>query len=168
MTTERSDKLYEASMGAQQKFDYFVLGIVGALCAFVGESFKPTPLGLNPSTLEFLSLLMLVSSAVAGFLRIQGTNQLMRMNSHYLRMQEEKGAMTSVLGSPIINRGTGEIFSADQVAAKVSALEEVVPTAREALDKVGRATLRTYNARNWLLLFGFLLLLLSKVWDAYV
>ncbi|MDQ3495252.1 MAG: hypothetical protein M3485_06995 [Pseudomonadota bacterium] len=168
MTIERSDKLYEASMAAQQKFDYFALGIVGALCAFVGESFEPTRLGYNPSTLEFVSLLMLVGSAVAGFLRIQGTNQLMRMNSHYLRMQEEKGALASALGSPIINRGTGEAFSADQVAAKVSALEEVVPTAREAMDTVGKATLRTYNARNWLLLVGFLLLLLSRVWAAYI
>jgi hypothetical protein len=41
MAIERSDKLFEASRDAQQKFDYFVLGIIGALCAFIGQSFKP-------------------------------------------------------------------------------------------------------------------------------
>lgn len=168
MAIERSDKLFEAARDAQQKFDYFVLGIVGALCAFIGQSFKPGELGVNPSTLEFASLLMLVGSAVAGFLRVEGTNQLMRMNAQYLRMQEEKGMMTPTLGSPVRNSATGEIYLAQEIASKLGALEEVIPTVRAEMDKIGRATLRSYKTRNWLLLSGFLLLLFSRVWAAYI
>ena len=167
MAIERSDKLFEAARDAQQKFDYFVLGIIGALCAFIGQSFKPDVLGLNPSTLEFASMLMLVGSAVAGFLRVERTNQLMRMNAQYLRMQEERGMMIPTLGSPIRNSATGEVHSAQEVASKLAALDEVIPTVRADIDKIGRRTLWSYRARNWLLLTGFLTLLLSRVWAAY-
>ncbi len=168
MTTERSDKLFEASRDAQVKFDYFVLGIVGALCAFVGQSFEPSPLGWNPSTMELTALLLFVGSAVAGFRRIESTNQLMRMNSQYLRMQEEKGALKPTLGSSAINHSTGEIYTPQQVVSKVAALAEIIPSFRGDIDKVGATTLRTYKFRNWLLLIGFLALLGSRVWSAYV
>ena len=167
MATERSDKLFEAARDAQQKFDYFVLGIIGALCAFIGQSFKPDMLGLNPSALEFVSMLMLVGSAVAGFKRVEGTNMLMRVNAQYLRMQEERGMMAPALGSGVRNGATGEVYSAQDVASKLAALDEVIPTVRAELDEIGRGTLRSYKARNWLLLAGFLMLLLSRVWAAY-
>lgn len=168
MTTERSDKLFEASRDAQVKFDYFVLGVVGALCAFIGQSFVPSRLGWNHGTMELTSLLMFVGAAIAGFRRIESTNKLMRMNSQYLRMQEEKGALVPNLGSPAINHATGEIYTPDQIATKVAALADVLPTFRVDIDKVGKTTLLTYKARNWLLLVGFLMLLASKVWSAYV
>ncbi len=90
------------------------------------------------------------------------------MNSQYLRMQEEKGALVPKLGSPAINHATGEVYTPDQIASKVAALIDVLPTLRAEMDAVGKATLRTYKARNWLLLIGFLTLLGSKVWSAYV
>ena len=72
------------------------------------------------------------------------------------------------LGSPAINHATGEIYTPDQIATKVAALADVLPTFRVDIDKVGKTTLLTYKARNWLLLVGFLMLLASKVWSAYV
>jgi hypothetical protein len=168
MTTERSDKLFEAGRDAQIKFDYFVLGIVGALCAFVGQSFTPTPLGINPSSLELMSLLLLVASVVGGFRRIESTISLMHLNRQYLRLLEEKGALVSNAESPIINRATGEIFSAEEVAARVAILEEFLPDAKVKMEDLSDSASRSYSIRNWLLLVGFLCLLLSRVWAAYV
>lgn len=168
MTTDRSDKLFEASRDAQIKFDYFVLGIIGALCAFIGQSFHPSRLGWNSSTVELASLLMFVGAAVAGFRRIESMNTVMRMNCQYLRMQEERGALVPTLGSSAINHGTGEVYASDQVAAKVTALNEFIPEFRKDINAAGQTTLRTYKWRNWLLLFGFLTLLSSRVWSAYV
>lgn len=168
MSTERSDKLYEASRDAQIKFDYFVLGVVGALCAFIGQSFHPSRLGWNPSTVELISLLMFVGAAVAGFRRIESVNSLMRINSQYLRMQEERGSLVPTVGATAINHSTGEIYSSAEIAAKIAALGDIIPKAREDMERVGQTTLRTYKWRNWLLLVGFLALLASRVWSAYV
>lgn len=168
MTTDRSDKLYEASRDAQVKFDYFVLGVVGALCAYIGQAFHPSRLGFNPSTSELLSLLLFVGAAIAGFRRIESVNSLMRINSQYLRMQEERGTLAPTVGSPVLNHSTGEVFSPDEVMAKIAALSEVIPKARASLESVGKTTLRMYKWRNGLLLVGFLVLLASRVWSAYV
>ena len=168
MTTERSDKLFEAAREAQVKFDYFVLGVVGALCAYIVQAFHPARLGLNPSTVELLSLLLFAGAAITGFRRIESVNSLMRINSQYLRMQEERGSLTPTLGSPVLNHSTGDVYSPDQVAARVEALGDVIPKALADMERVGKTTLRMYKWRNWLLLSGFLVLLASRVWSAYV
>lgn len=67
MTTERSDKLYVNWRASTEKFDYFMLGVICALCAFIAQGYKPSRLGLNAITLELIALLILVLSVVAGF-----------------------------------------------------------------------------------------------------
>jgi len=168
MTTERSDKLYEASRDAHAKFDYFILGAVGALCAFIGQTFHPARLGLNPSTGELLSLLLFCSAAIAGFRRIESVNSLTRINANYLRMQEERGTLASTLGSPVLNHSTGDVYSPEQVEFRIEALGESIAKVSADLKNVGQTALRMYNSRNWLLLAGFLVLLASRVWSAYI
>lgn len=168
MTTERSDRLFESTMASQQKFDYFVLGVVGALCAFIGQAFNPGQLGYNPSTMQLVSLLTLVASAVAGFRRIESCNLLMQINSKYLRMQEQRGVLSANVGSPLINHSTGEVHSPQQVAMEIAVLNQAIPLAQEQMEKVGKRVEWAYFLRNWLLLVGFLMLLASKVWSAYV
>ncbi|MEZ5706341.1 MAG: hypothetical protein R3E56_14345 [Burkholderiaceae bacterium] len=40
MPTERSDKVYETYRQAVEKFDYFILGVTGALCAYISQVYK--------------------------------------------------------------------------------------------------------------------------------
>jgi hypothetical protein len=49
-------KIFDSWREASQKFDYFVAGLIGALVAFIGQSFKAVQLGLNAGTLELASL----------------------------------------------------------------------------------------------------------------
>jgi len=168
MSTDRSDKVFEAARDAQIKFDYFMLGIVGALCAFIGQSFQAARIGINPSTLELMSLLMLFGAAIFGFLRIESMNLTMRLNAQHLRMQEERGMLVASKGNPGFNRSTGETLSPEKIAAKVAALTEVIPISKEQLANAQGRTLKYYKLRNLLLISGFLSLLGARVWTAYV
>jgi hypothetical protein len=168
MTTERSDKLYEAARDAQQKFDYFMLGVIGAVCAFIGQSFRPQQLGLNPSSLELLAVLTLFGAGVAGFKRIEATNRVVKMNSGYLRFQELRGAIVSSQGAPFINTATGRVYSHQDAASEVAALDSVIPKAKADLDKAGDDSLSAYKWRNRLLVAGFILFIGSRVWSGYV
>ena len=168
MTTDRSDKVFEAARDAQLKFDYFILGLIGAIFAFIGQSFESDRIGLNPSTLELVSLLMLLVAAVCGFKRIESMNLTMRLNALNLRMQEERGMLSEGIGRSGINRATGEHISAEQISAKLEALNEVIPTSDEQIRKAQSTTLRNYKLRNRFLLAGFVTLLAARVFAAYV
>jgi hypothetical protein len=75
MSTERSDALFKSWRESTEKFDYFMLGVLGALCAYVAQGYKPARIGINSGTAELIALLLLVLAAVLGFRRIEATNQ---------------------------------------------------------------------------------------------
>ncbi|MDP3419917.1 MAG: hypothetical protein Q8S10_03275 [Thiobacillus sp.] len=41
MATDRSDKLHTEWRASTEKFDYFILGVICALCAFIAQGFRP-------------------------------------------------------------------------------------------------------------------------------
>ena len=91
MSTDRSDRLYDTWRASAEKFDYFVLGILGALCAYIANNFEPGVLGLNPKTVELSALATLFASAILGFLRVEASVLLTSLNHRYLRANEQRG-----------------------------------------------------------------------------
>lgn len=169
MSTERSDKVYETWRQAVEKFDYFILGVTGALCAYISQVYKPSQIGLNPGTLELLALLLLVASAVAGFRRVESTIQVTSLNHRYLRAQEERGVLISrANGGHLINESTGDILSPEVVAHQVQLATEAIPALRTQLESARNAAESSYSTRNGLLFVGFSALVAAKVWSAYV
>jgi hypothetical protein len=139
--TERSLLAYDNWKTAQEKFDYFILGVIGALCAYVSQNIKLVPLGLNSSTFELAALLVLVGSGVAGFLRLQVSVQLYSLNHHRLYLGERKGQLVSKYkGGPMLNTQTGARLSSRDVLVEVGAIDERLPD----IDKtMKRLTART-------------------------
>ena len=169
MPTERSDKVYENWRQAVEKFDYFILGVTGALCAYISQVYKPSQIDLNPGTLELLALLLLVASAVTGFRRIESTIQVTLLNHRYLRAQEERGVLVSKAnGGRLLNTSTGESLSPEMVAQQIQLATESITALRIQLESAGNAAKSSYSTRNGLLFFGFSALVAAKVWSAYV
>lgn len=170
MTTDRSDKLHFEWRASTEKFDYFILGLISALCAFVAQGYKPTKLAVNPASLELVALLILVLGAVAGFRRIEQTLLVTSINQQILRANEGRGAMVKVAqsGSTALNESTGQIFNPVQAIYRAQALTETIDSTQPFLEKAKLAALRAYRLRNALTLVGFLSILAARVWSAYV
>jgi hypothetical protein len=169
MPTERSDKVYETYRQAVEKFDYFILGVTGALCAYISQVYKPAQVGLNPGTLELLALLILVAAAVTGFRRVESTIQVTSLNHRYLRAQEQRGALISKAnGGHLINESSGDILSPDMVAHQVQLATEAISALHTQLERARDAAQHSYGIRNALLFVGFSTLVAAKVWSAYV
>jgi hypothetical protein len=171
MTTERSDKVYENWRQAAERFDYFILGVTGALCAFVAQAYKPAKLGCNPSSLELLALMLLVFAAIAGFRRVEQVIFLNLLNHNFLRRNEERGTLVSKSlpgGMPLVNSSTGEVIAPSQIPARVEALSKDLPALQTKIEEVKASAHRWYKVRNWLILAGFVLLVSAKVLSAYV
>ncbi|MGY0800170.1 hypothetical protein ACW7G0_14120 [Lysobacter sp. A286] len=169
MTTERSDRLYETWRTSAEKFDYFVLGILGALCAYIASSFEAGVLGPNPKTLELSALVAFFASAMCGFLRVESTVFLTSLNHKYLRSNEQRGLLTQQLanGAPFLNSATGQIYSPQHAQAEVEVINQALPSISKQMERAGRRAEVTYAWRNRLVVLGFMLLVGARVWGVY-
>lgn len=169
MATDRSDKLYAEWRASTEKFDYFILGVICALCAFIAQGFRPERLGVNPAALELIALLVFVLAVIAGFRRIEQTLMATVLNHRELHAFEARGGMVAKMqtGQTLINEATGQFFSPEQAGDRVEELTRKIRATQPALEIAKLAALRSYKARNSLALVGFLLLLAARVWSAY-
>ena len=169
MSTERSDDLFKKWHESTEKFDYFMLGVLGALCAYLSQGYKPDRIGLNPGTVELLALIMLVLAAILGFRRIEATNQATMINHRTLHCNERRGTLVSVLEQgPGLNTQTGQIYTPVYAADQIPFLTEQIRLLEGQLRVVQRKALFAYRARNVLTMTGFLLLLAAKIYSAYI
>lgn len=169
MGTERSDKVHENWRQSSEKFDYFVTGITGALCAYISQTFKPEQISFSPNTLELVSLLILVGSVYAGFKRIESAVETHRHNHHSLHLSEQTGQLMSKFeGQHLLNEATGEILPAEQVVAKIKYLKKIQPEVESLAETAAQEAGTWYTWRNRLLASGFCLLVAAKVLGAYV
>ena len=166
---QRSLLVYKNLKAAQEKFDYFVLGMTAALFAYLGENYAPEQLGLSQNTVELISLLLLLISLVAGFKRLKFDLALQQGNFYELDLDERRNVMNqalSVSGS-VLNLNTGDAVNKEAVAARAKQIQERLPSLLKATEKYARKGSMAYSVRNWSLLSGFVLLAVSKFLGAY-
>lgn len=166
--SDRSIAAYEHYREASQRFEYFILGVSGALCAFVAQHLAPQRIGLTPYTLELFSLVLLASSVFVGFKRIERIIVCHSLNHKLLNLNEERGQLvTNFNGLPLVNTRSGQLFSADETTRRISELEQAIPVRQEQFDRAAKRANTYYKIRNWLLAVGFLGLLVSKILTPY-
>ncbi|HEV7893349.1 MAG TPA: hypothetical protein VGP08_22220 [Pyrinomonadaceae bacterium] len=169
MATDRSDKVYDYWREASEKFDYFITGVTGALTAYIGQNIQPHKIGLHPESIGVLALIMLITSMIAGFKRIETNVSIFRIMQRRLYSEEARGSLLSASqGKPLINEATGQVLSPSQVLAQAQHHELQAETARSNLDALTAKSGRYYKWRNWLLILGFVLLIVARIAPAYV
>ena len=169
MPTDRSDNLYASWRESTEKFDYFILGVICAMCAFISQTYKPAQVGMNAGTLELIALLVLVLASVVGFRRIERVLLVTMLNHRELHAYEARGAMVAKMsgGKTLINEATGPIYTPEAAAKRVSELTKTIEQLTVERVPVQAAALRSYKLRNAFTLIGFLLLLTARVLSAY-
>ena len=166
--------VWHAWREASIKFDYFITGGTGALCAFVGQTVKFERFGMNPSTLELVALLVLIASVAAGFVRIEKVIGAIGLN--YLALQQgrvlaqlREGLKTFKAGAnrdPLITV-YGEPKSADELKALIEDTGRAVRETDVELETLMRQATVWYFVRNGTLAGGFLLLIAARVAKPY-
>ena len=168
MPTKRSDGLYESWRLSTEKFDYFILGVLGALCAYISQTYSPEKIGVNPGTIELLAFLILILSVIFGFRRIEHINQSLSLNHQLLHSYEKRGNLSEVIEKGTgVNRETGEIYTTEYAMKKSVALTNKIKTIDPLLKKSQIKAKNYYNLRNYSMFLGFILLILAKLFSAY-
>lgn len=169
MSDKTSLVVYEWWMEAAHKFDYFIAGISTALAGYLGQNFRPERLGWSPSLLELLSMLAFVSAVVASLKRIESTVHALRVNAQKLEKREIAVQLAEAinLGTPLRFRESGEEVDSARIQQAHASHEEMVKAAQDLIETIQRRAQRWYTARTYLLVSGFLLLIVARLWQAY-
>jgi hypothetical protein len=155
-----------------QRFEYFIVGVTLALCAYVGQTLHPEKLRLlSAYTIEVFSLALLILSAVVGFKRIESLVQHSRLNAQLLDAKEKRGAVVAAVPNTqrlIVNEISGEALSVEQAANLMRELTGKIESLTKLMKQERRKHVALYKWRNGLLLVGFCGLVLSKILAPYL
>jgi hypothetical protein len=155
-----------------QRFEYFIVGVSLALCAYVGQTLHPEKLTfLSAYTIEVVSLAMLILSAGVGLKRIESLGQISRLNGQLLDAIEKRGAvMASKPNSEglIVVKYPGRLLTSEAAANWVRGLNDKIQVRHHMIEKETIRAESLYKWRNRLLLIGFCGLVLSKVLTPYL
>jgi hypothetical protein len=165
---KRSLIAYENYRDATQRFEYFLTGLIGALCAYIANSYSPVKINFNRGTLELLSLLVLCLSFYFSIQRQLGIIMISRLSTRKLHLLEKKGGLMEKSGEPIIlNIETGDILDSSEVLKEIQNADINIPKLKKIMDDKNKEINRYYKLRFFFLYIGFILLIASKVWSAY-
>jgi hypothetical protein len=155
-----------------QRFEYFIVGVSLALCAYVGYTLRPEKLTfLSAYTIEVVSLALLILSAGVGLKRIESLVQTSRLNGQLLDAIEKRGAVMTAkpnFEGLIVVRYPGRLLTSEAAANWVRELNDKIPVLHHLIEKETTRAERLYKWRNRLLLIGFCSLVLSKVLTPYL
>jgi len=155
-----------------QRFDYFIVAISLALCAYAGYTLHPEKLTLlSAYTIEVVSLALIIFSAGVGLKRIESLVQISRLNGELLDSIERRGAV--IVAKPnseglFVLKYPGRILTREEAANSLSVLNEKIEVLHHMIEKETIRTGNLYKWRNRLLFIGFCGLVLSKVLTPYL
>lgn len=164
---ERSLKAYEAWREESQRFDYFLLGLIGALAAYVAQQMKPEPLGVSPFTIELAAIAALVAAAIFGFRRIEHNIGLLRQTHQRLEWEENLSSLVENFRGNPVRTNLGDVLTPDQVESRAAQLRSAIQKMNELQEASAKASGANYLRRNVCLLVGSLLVVAARVAQAY-
>jgi hypothetical protein len=158
--------LYQRARESGEKFEYYLLGLTLALCAYEGKTLTPEKLGLNAYTIEVVSISLLIGSIIIGFKHVQAMIATSALNHLSLSLEHQRSRLAK--GEPMYEKRTGELLNEQDRAQAAANINREFEEAERELNKVLAKSGRLSSWRIWLLIAGFIGLVLSKVLVPYL
>ncbi|EJI1382277.1 TPA: hypothetical protein I7171_22245 [Vibrio vulnificus] len=160
----RSIEVFKEVSNAEQKFDYFVLGVAIALFAYIGKDYTPEPLGMTQNTFELFSVIMFFLSVLFAYVRLKTIIIIKRLNFTKLHLGEINGALMQVIASPDLNYNsqTGDVIDPNQARLELRFNKDVLLENDKHMDSKQNLSSLCAMSRDVLIGLGFVGLVLSK------
>lgn len=170
MSYENAKILYQATQAAEQKFEYFLTGAIGAMFAYTVQNYTPQRLHLTPSTLEPIAIICLAGAFFFGLKRLEclfhklGISYEQHQEIGYAQVTEEAIRRLVTEPSKYQLRPGSTIESLEKEA---QAHRSRAQTAEPLLDSLETTVQHYYTWRNSLMLAGFSLVVAAKIASPY-
>jgi hypothetical protein len=174
---EISKAIYDrGNTDSVEKFDYFIVGLAGALFAYIGQNYVPHKFDSAYSTLTPLALLYLILAFVFGCRRIYLANIGKKLNKEFVKEHEDCRHLTETIDKyhssqtlvAPIDKITGETVSIEFLTKR----REKKLAYKHELERKARLKIKWANSyerfRDICLVLGFILILAAKVFQPYM
>jgi FtsZ-binding cell division protein ZapB len=165
---DHSVEAWKSWKDAQLKYDYYMVGLVAALFAYVGSNYIPQKFAFSQNTLELISIIILAISLIVGIKRLEIDLQLQTITLKQCEVRElKKAANTIAANGGSNNLETGGFITVLEANERASQMQSALNTLDEAFRDKAKNAQRFFIARNWALTLGFITLAASKVVGVY-
>lgn len=164
----RSLEAWKSWKDAQLKYDYYIVGLVAALFAYVGSNYVPQKIALSQNTLELVSILLLALSLIIGIKRLEIDLSLQTITLKKCEAEEMKNVANTILaagGSRDFD--TGGFITVTEANERAEEMESAIHSLNKNFSAISNRAVWYFRIRNWLLTLGFIALAGSKVLGAY-
>lgn len=165
--------LFTKQHASNERLDYFMCGVAGALFAYTGQTFAPEKLSFYACIVTIVSLLLLSLSFYCAYRRIQSQNSVTRGN----RMEIETCNLIKTMFERIVEfennesrglRGTitnemGEPYTLDRLKAEKKTEENSLIEIRENILADRSLYIKYGVERDASLIIGFVAILAAKI-----
>ena len=167
--SERAIKTYDHYKDLAQRAEYLLLGIVAASIGFFWQTHAPAKLGMNPSTLHLIGLVLLFSAMFVALFRLHRQPFIFALMSDNLDLDSERAALvkSASQGQSVVSGSSGVMHPQDQVA-RIESIDKRRRLLEERMDEINTLCSRLYAVRNWLLAAGYIVFLAQRIWLPYV
>jgi hypothetical protein len=165
MAEEAHHLLFRHTREAAQRFEYFLLGISVALCAYIGQTIKPEKLGFSGYTLQVASLIVLIASVVAGFKRVEAMIATSSLNHDVVDLQLRRAKL--VKREVMFDERMGTPLNDFQMDYAISEMTKSLQKLQKNLTIAVAQEGRWYWWQKLLLATGFGGLVAAKILDPY-
>lgn len=165
---DRSLEAWKSWKGAQLKYDYYIVGLVAALFAYVGSNYSPQKIAFSQNTFELVSILFLALSLIVGIRRLEIDLVLQTITLKQCEAKEMRNAANQVValgGSN--NLDTGGFITVADAKQRAEKMESAIKVLNAGFSSTSNHAMWLFKIRNWALTLGFITFAASKVVGVY-
>jgi hypothetical protein len=151
------ESMYDRWNEAVQKFDYYMVGIVGAGVILLLRDLKIEHVAFNSDTVRAGGVFFLLASFLAGLFRLEQFHLILRLEHERLKRAPYRDAVKAG-NTNIVREETYERMTPEEVKEFERSLDKAHSAIQVKLDRVSRGAGTAYALRNWCLVAGLLLL----------
>jgi hypothetical protein len=166
--SERSIKSFDYYQALQQQAEYLLVGLLAASIAFFWQSSKPERLGLTPATLHLVGLVFLFLAIVVALIKLHRQPFIHALNSELLELSDQKSSLvqSASQGKTVVS-GVFGIMEPSQQAKRIQILDQQIASVGKKIAEIDRLCSRLYSWRNFLLVSGYLIFVVHRIWLPY-
>ena len=165
---DRSLIAYDYFKDLTQRAEYLTMGVLAASIGFFWQTHEPQVLGFNPSTLHLLGMLVLFAAFGVSFRRIHLMPQIYGVMAHDLDQAGKRSELvkSASQGKPIVSDKQG-ILSPSEQFDHIQDIDRKRAAYKKQSDKLHDRVESCFRWRNILMILGYTLMLIQRVWVPY-
>jgi hypothetical protein len=152
---------YESSYArwndAVQKFDYYVVGVIGAGLVVLLRDLKIDRFEWSSNTVKAAGVGFLLVSFLAGLVRLERQHMLLRFENEKIKLSGYRERLKTGTTN-VIKESSYQKMTAAEIDALASQVDANFSAVQEALRRTGNRMALAYSVRNWTLLVGLIVL----------